>query len=82
MRTCRGEPSPGTTGYIRSGELKEYPLSSTISLYLIVRGRTVRGHEEEHEESALKEDSLRSGRVDRKVAFVIGDFLEAGRRSL
>lgn len=66
------------------GGLKEYPLSSTISSYLVVKGRAVRGHEEEHEgrRTPRRLVTLRSGRVDRKVAFVIGDFLEADRGSL
>jgi len=77
VRVCR--EGPGTTGYIRSGP-KVSIISSTISSYLVVRESSPRPRRRAHSKKKLV--TLQNERVDRKVVFVIGDFLETARESL
>jgi len=80
VRVCRGELLTWDNRLYKV-EAPKYPLSSTISSYLVVRESSLRGHEEEHQKRTPRRlVTLQSGRVDRKVAFVIGDFLEAWPR--
>jgi len=83
---CREGPSLGTTDYIRS-ESRVSIISSMISRIWSLEKERERERERERESSHEEEYTRRRTcyrveRWDRKVAFVIEDFLETSRGSL